>query len=51
MQKLLNLLRGKRMEHDLERELRYHMDRRVTDLIASGVSEALILRTPLTHWA
>jgi predicted permease len=39
MRKLLNLIRGTRMDHDLERELRYHMDRRVLDLQASGISE------------
>src|SRR5215469_8872620 len=39
MRKLLNVLRGKRMEHDLDRELRYHVDRRVTDLVAAGLSE------------
>jgi macrolide transport system ATP-binding/permease protein len=39
MPKLLNLLRGKRMEHDLDREMRYHIERRITDLTASGLSE------------
>jgi len=37
---LLNLLLGrKRMECDLDRELRYHIDRRVEDLIAFGAKE------------
>jgi macrolide transport system ATP-binding/permease protein len=39
VRKLVNLLRGERMEHDLDRELRYHVERRVTDFIASGLSE------------
>jgi putative ABC transport system permease protein len=39
--KLLNLFRWRRdrLEHDLARELRYHMDRRVEDLIKGGLSE------------
>ena len=42
MWKLLNLLPGRRrrMEQDLERELRYHIDRRVDDLLRRGLSEA-----------
>jgi macrolide transport system ATP-binding/permease protein len=39
MRKLLNLFRGKRMEQDFERELRYHFERRVADLMGSGLSE------------
>src|SRR5713101_1899825 len=41
MRKLLNLLRinRSRMEHDLDRELRYHLDRRVEELMNSGRSE------------
>jgi putative ABC transport system permease protein len=42
MRRLLNLLgfgRG-RMEKDLARELRYHLDRRIEDLITSGLSES-----------
>jgi hypothetical protein len=40
--KLLNLFRWRRdrLERDLDRELRYHMDRRVGDLIKDGLSEA-----------
>jgi predicted permease len=40
--KILNLFGWKRdrRERDLERELRYHIDRRVDDMIKSGVSEA-----------
>ena len=36
MRKILNLLRGRRtrLENDLDRELRYHFDRRVEDLRA-----------------
>jgi macrolide transport system ATP-binding/permease protein len=39
MRRLMNLIRGKRMEHDLERELRYHLERRLTDLMESRLSE------------
>ena len=41
MTKFLNVLRGRRdrLERDLDRELRYHMDRRVEDLINDGLSE------------
>src|SRR5712691_1534923 len=41
MRKLLNLLRGRRarLENDLDRELRYHFDRRVEDLRAEGRGE------------
>lgn len=42
MWKLLNLLPGRRrrMERELEKELRYHVDRRIEDLVRSGVSAA-----------
>ena len=42
MRRLLNLLRSRRdrMERDLVRELRYHVDRRVDDLKASGLGDA-----------
>jgi predicted permease len=41
MSKLLNLLPGRRrrMERDLERELRYHIDRRIGDLTSEGLSD------------
>src|SRR5438093_10524231 len=41
MRRLVNLLRSKRgqMEQDLGRELRYHLDRRVVDLMHSGLGE------------
>jgi macrolide transport system ATP-binding/permease protein len=39
VRKLLNLIHGKRLEHDLERELRYHLERRVADFKESGLSE------------
>ena len=41
MWKLLNLLPGRRrrMEDDLARELRYHIDRRVDDLMRGGLDE------------
>src|SRR5215469_18618247 len=37
MRQLVNWFRRKRMERDLDRELRYHLDRRITDLKNSGV--------------
>ena len=42
MSKFLNLFRGRRdrQERDLDRELRYHVDRRVEDLIKDGLSES-----------
>ena len=42
MTRLLNLFRRRRdgLERDLDRELRYHMDRRVEDLIEDGLGEA-----------
>jgi predicted permease len=41
MRKILNLLRGRRrrLENDLDRELRYHFDRRVEDMRAEGLSD------------
>jgi predicted permease len=39
MKPLLNWLRRDALERDLERELRYHMDRRVLDLMRSGLAE------------
>jgi predicted permease len=41
MAKILNLFRWRRdrLERELERELRYHVDRRVDDMMKSGVSE------------
>ena len=41
MTRLLNLFRRRRdrLERDLDRELRYHVDRRVEDLIKDGLSE------------
>jgi predicted permease len=41
MRKILNLLRGRRarLETDLDRELRYHFDRRAEDLRAEGRGE------------
>ena len=41
MNKLLNLFRWRRdrLERDLDRELRYHVDRRVEDMIKNGLSE------------
>ena len=42
MWKLLNLLPWKRraMERELERELGYHLDRRVDELLQRGLSDA-----------
>jgi predicted permease len=39
MQRLLNWCRRGKLESSLERELRYHMDRRASDLVQSGLSE------------
>jgi predicted permease len=39
MMRLLNWFRRDALERDLDRELRYHMDRRVDDLIRSGATE------------
>jgi predicted permease len=41
MARLLNLFRRRRdqLERELDRELRYHVDRRVADLIAAGLHE------------
>src|SRR5262245_47802379 len=42
MARFLNMFRWRRdrLERELDRELRYHVDRRVADLIAGGVDEA-----------
>jgi predicted permease len=42
MWKLLNLLPGRRrrMDRELEKELRYHVDRRVDDLLRGGMSDS-----------
>ncbi|HET9358542.1 MAG TPA: ABC transporter permease, partial [Vicinamibacterales bacterium] len=42
MARLLNVFRGRRdrLEHELDRELRYHVDRRVEDLVKAGLSES-----------
>lgn len=40
MKRILNWFRVRRLEDDLDRELRYHIDRRVTELIESGLAEA-----------
>ena len=39
MKRLLNWFRLRRLECDLNRELQYHIDRRVMDLIHSGLPE------------
>ena len=39
MNRMLNWLRLRRLEGDLNRELQYHIDRRVADLIQSGLPE------------
>ncbi len=38
MKHLLNWLRRKPLEHDLNRELQYHLERRIADLEQSGLS-------------
>jgi len=40
MKYLLNWFRRRQLESDLDRELDYHVDRRVTDLVDSGLPEA-----------
>ena len=42
--RLLNWFRRSRLENDLDRELRYHFDRRVTDLTAGGMPESAARR-------
>ena len=37
MKRILNWFRLRRLESDLDRELQDHIDRRVTDLIHSGL--------------
>src|SRR5215471_20148875 len=39
MNRILNWFRQRRLEGDLDRELQYHIDRRMTDLIHSGLPE------------
>ena len=39
MRSLLNWFRRDALENDFERELRYHIDRRIADLVDSGLSE------------
>ena len=39
MKKLLNWFRLGNLETDLDRELKYHLDRRVSDLVRSGLPE------------
>jgi predicted permease len=39
MRQLLNWLRRRRLENELDRELRYHLDRRIGDLKRSGLAE------------
>jgi putative ABC transport system permease protein len=40
MRWLLNWLRRDALEHSLDRELQYHLDRRIDDLVQTGVPEA-----------
>src|SRR5262249_7334521 len=37
--RLLNWLRVRNLDNDLDRELTYHLDRRVSDLVQSGLPE------------
>src|ERR1051326_6000406 len=39
MNRILNWFRLRKLEDDLTRELQYHIDRRVTDLVHSGLPE------------
>jgi predicted permease len=40
MNKLVNWFRRKQLQHDLDRELQYHLDRRIADLESSGLPAA-----------
>src|SRR6516164_5246772 len=40
MKQILNWFRRRNLESDLDRELNYHVDRRVNDLIRAGLSKA-----------
>src|SRR6266566_9139368 len=40
MKRMLNWFRQRNLESDLDRELKYHIDRRVSDLIHSGLTES-----------
>src|SRR5213080_227264 len=40
MNRVLNWFRRRKLETDLDRELSYHLDRRVSDLIDSGIPES-----------
>ncbi len=40
MKQLLNWFRRRNLESGLNRELRYHMDRRIADLQRSGMPES-----------
>jgi putative ABC transport system permease protein len=50
--KILNLFgwRRDRLERDLDRELRYHIDRRVDDLLKSGLSETEAWRRAIVEF-
>ena len=52
MARILNFLpwRRSRKEHDLDRELRYHMDRRIDDLVQSGLGETEARRQALLEF-
>ena len=39
MRQILNWLRRGKLESGLDRELEYHIDRRVSDLVRSGLPE------------
>ena len=41
MNRILNWLRLRKLENELDRELKYHIDRRVSDLIQSGLPESV----------
>src|SRR5215471_14380187 len=40
MNRILNWLRLRKLENELDRELKYHIDRRVSDLIQSGLPDS-----------
>ena len=44
MKQILNWFRRRELESDLDRELKYHVDRRVSDLIRSGLLRGRLVK-------
>src|SRR5215467_4141683 len=49
MNRLLNWFRRRKLETDFDRELSYHLDRRVSDLIYSVVDQIILHALPVDH--